>query len=255
MIARRLLLTVLGGLVLAATAEAQPAGDDGGTFGTRRGSLTILSQPRGAVFRLEGTQIELTGRTPWSIARGLEGIYTLRAENSGYESWSQTVYLDPTSQDTLRIQLTPKTRFRALARSIVVPGWGQTYTDQRGKGVAFFLTTAAAGVTALVLDDRYDDQVDDLELAFDAYEDENEAAVKAELWKVVQRELKTAEDYDRDRDIAVAITGALYAANLLDAFFLFPKRGTSLFAATPDGRGLYAAMSPRQTNVGLRWTF
>jgi hypothetical protein len=218
----------------------------------RSGSLTIYSQPAGAVFEIEGRQLTLTGRTPWTVSRGLEGVFMVRSISEGFEEFKRTVYLDPSSSDTLRVSLTRKTPLRALWRSALIPGWGQGYSGRHGRGLAFFGTAAAAGVGYLIFKDRYDDAASDVEAAAQRYRDENDAAEKERLFVALERERDQADDADRDRDIAVIVASVVYAANLFDAYVLFPRGGRELFVNGPGETGLLAQAGPRRVALGVQ---
>lgn len=247
--ARCALVAMAVWLALAGPARAQ----DGGPSGSGRlGSLTIFSQPAGAVFEIEGRQLTLTGRTPWTVARGLEGVFEVRSLSEGYEEFKRTVYLDPTAQDTLRVSLTRKTPLRALWRSAIIPGWGQGYSGRKGRGIGFFGAAAGAGIAYLVFKDRYDDAAEDVEAAFIRYRDENDAAEKERLFQALEREREEADDADRDRDITVIVGGVIYAANLFDAYVLFPRGGRGLFVGGPGESGLLAQASPRSVTLGTQ---
>jgi len=248
-----LALTVLA--ILAASSAAQPAASPGEGVYAPRGSLTILSKPVGAVFTLDGSQIQLAGRTPWSVARGLSGVFTIRARNRGYEGWSRTMFLDPSARDTLRIELSRKTPLKAFTRSLLIPGWGQMYGDQGFKGGLFFLGTAASGVAFLLLHNDYDDAQDRAELAYQAYVREDDLAEKEALRRELDRRLEKADDADRDRDIAAIVAASIYGANLLDALFFFPTVPEGFLAQAPEANGWFAQATPSDASAGFRWKF
>jgi hypothetical protein len=250
---RGMLMSLWALVFCAGLVHAQPAATDG--VYASRGSLTILSKPAGAVFTLEGAQIQLSGRTPWSVTRGLSGPFTIRAQNRGYEGWSRTMFIDPTASDTLRIELSRKTAFKAFARSLVVPGWGQVYGDQGFKGAVFFTATVASGVFLLILENDYQDARDRAEVAFDAYVAEDDLSLKGELRDELDRRIEKADDADRNRDIAAIVTASIYGANLIDTLFFFPEVNEGFLAQAAAEEGWFAAATPRDAIVGFRWTF
>ncbi|MHC4393446.1 MAG: PEGA domain-containing protein [Planctomycetota bacterium] len=224
---------------------------------TSAGSLTVISEPSGAVITLYGRQLKVAGRTPWSVSRGIEGPYIVTAELPGYERWERTIYVDPMARDTLRVKFSAKTRLKAAARSLIIPGWGQRYSDHSGRAWAFLLSEIAAGGAWLWAEDRYRDRRDDLEAARDFYAEATQVEQQATRWLVVQKRLGDAQDADDDRKLVTAIVGGIYAINVLDAFFSFPERRFATFAeAAPLAPGSsLASADPEHVRLGLRYRF
>ncbi len=134
---RRTTVPVLLALTLAALA-ALPSDVCAQTTG-----FVITSQPPGAVVELSGDLV-LRGVTPWRLDRPLSGAYEVRAFKSGYEIWEGYTVLSASRSDSLSIRMTRKTPLKAGLRSAILPGWGQYYTGQGGKGAAFAIAEAAA---------------------------------------------------------------------------------------------------------------
>ena len=240
-------LAALTAWLVSVTAYAQTTSSPGSS----QGSLSILSNPSGVVITLHGRQITLAGRTPWRVGRGLEGIYTLVAEAEGYERWTRTIYLDPAASDTLQILLVPKTRAKATLRSMLLPGWGQFYTNQKWKGAIFLGATVIAGVGVYSTNQDYLDARDDLIFIQNRYENADQIDEQERLWREVEVALHRADDAASDRNVAVAVLIGVYALNVLDAFFLFPTPPRVLFSAGVPRSGLFADVGPERVNIGV----
>ncbi len=249
----RSLAVVLAISLTSIAPRAQDAGspDPGSVMGLASGALAVRSDPPGAVVSARGP-ITLAGRTPWTLARGIRGLYEIQADLEGYETWRRSIYLDGVSSDTLTFRLTPKTRFRAGVRSLIVPGWGQWYAERRTKGSLFLLGTAIAGVALYLTDATYENRLDDLSDAVRDYEEAEQVDEMESRWREVEHERRRAANAYDDRQVALYALAGVYAANLLDAVLLFPHftpgflsaRGGG-FGAFSDGRGAGVGMTLR----------
>lgn len=242
-----LALTILGLAGSAAAQEGWEEVDRGAA-----GSFTIVSSPPGVVVHLRDDRIELSGRTPWTVSRGLHGVFDVEAEQDGFESWSRKIFLNPATSDTLRIELTPKQRFWAGLRSLVFPGWGQRYSGRGGASVGFFLAEVAAGVGAVLTDVRYWDRQDDLDTAYAAYAATDIQSEREARWLEVERRRRIAADASDDRNLALILLGAVHATNFLDAILFFPDRARGGYTA---GRQLFATPNADGVDVGVQFRY
>jgi hypothetical protein len=217
MTVRAALLTMLL-LAAAAPVLAQPPAADV----LPAGSLTVMSRPHGASFRLTGDQ-SVVGRTPITLDRGLAGRYVVSGSEIGYERWKRTVTLDGFSADTLWMTLKEKSAAMAGMRSLIVPGWGQFYVDHPGRGALVMVGMAAAGVGWLVTDRRYDDRLGDLESANAALA---AAVTPAEIADAQAARDAAAEDAEDARDLRQSVLiagGVLWGLSVLDAVIGVPR--------------------------------
>ncbi len=192
------------------------------------GSFTVNSNPTGAEVLLKGDLI-ISGVSPVSFTQGLQGRYRVIVRKYGYETYKSSVYLQPEKEMNLTIQLKPKTRFKALARSFLIPGWGQIYSEQKFKGGCFFVLTAGAVAAFFIADADYDDKVFHYENTLSRYQ---RATFSAEQRNIFQ-ELKIArsEAYDAEsiRRITIGAAIAVWGLNILDLLFSFPEEHGSYF--------------------------
>jgi hypothetical protein len=133
------------------------------------GSLTLMSRPSGASFKLEG-DVVVVGRTPMTFDRGLAGHFKLTGFEVGYQNWSRSLQLDGVSADTVWFTLQEKSGVMAGVRSLLLPGWGQLYDEHRGRAIVFLVGELAAGAGVGVAEWRYRDRRDDLDAAVAAYQ-------------------------------------------------------------------------------------
>jgi hypothetical protein len=146
-------------LVAIALAVASPAA--WAQTPTPPGTLTILSRPAGASYRLTGDQ-EIVGRAPATLARGLNGRYRIVGIHPGYERWKDVLDLDGAATDTVWMTLRAKHRALAAGRSLLVPGWGQFYAERPGRGWFWLSASAAAGTALAWTALRYEGRADDV---------------------------------------------------------------------------------------------
>jgi hypothetical protein len=175
------------------------------------GSLTLVSRPTGAAVRIIGDR-DITGRTPFTLERGLVGRYQVRSIEPGYETWKRSIVLDGASQDTLWITLRPRTVVKAGLRSAIVPGWGQFYSGRTTMGWVSLAANIAAGSAVLWTHVEYEQSLDELDAAT------SNAARRLAA--------QHAEDAYQNRRIAIGVAAGVWAINVLDAVVFFPRLQT-----------------------------
>ncbi len=184
--------------------------------------ISVISNPAGAQVILRG-ELTVAGVSPVTFRHQLQGRYEVEIKKHGFEKYSTIVYLEPGKAFSLNVDLTPKTRFKAMARSFFVPGWGQIYTDQDFKGGAFFLLTAGAVTSFLIAENDFQDKKDNYNKLLAEYNSENEFADKRLLYNNLQSAREEAYDAENIRRITIGLTAAVWALNLVDLLFYFPE--------------------------------
>jgi hypothetical protein len=139
---------------------------------------------------------------------------------------------------SLSITLNPKTRFKAFSRSFFIPGWGQTYADQKFKGSLFFVATAGALVSYLIADNEYDNKVGIYDDYFDRYDAMISIGDKEQFYPILAEARKNAYDAETVRRVTIGAAIAVWGLNLLDVLFFFPEKniesGTNSLTVVPD---------------------
>ena len=102
----------------------------------------IDSDPPGAAITLDG-EYHLSATTPCRLPDNINGRFTIEAMMPGYESWRGDITIMPGQGNHYSFTLAPKTRIKASLRSLFIPGWGQSYSNQKQK--AFILTISTLG--------------------------------------------------------------------------------------------------------------
>jgi hypothetical protein len=193
------------------------------------GVLRVRSEPPGALVVLEGDHT-WRATTPWDLNRSLKGRYDVTAELSGYEPWRRTIHLVEGETRDLEIRLRQKQAWKAGLRSLLLPGWGQHYADQSGKGRLILLGGVAIAGALWWTHEDYQDRLGDFEDAKHAYSTASPDD-RPELRSAAERSQRRAERaYDR-RQLFLYAAGGLYAFAFIDSYFFFPRPSEGSFAS------------------------
>lgn len=211
------------------------------------GNLTVRSNPPGADVLVQG-EASATGITPVTFQYPLIGSYDLKIKKHGYETYKTRMVLDPAKQMVVDIKLSSKTKFKAAARSLFIPGWGQRYAEQSTKG--FMLHCLAAGsMTAYLITNH------DFNTKFDRFEtlrSEYDSALTAGAgnddlqtrWGNLYAAQKKAYDAENARRISIGSVIAVWGLGVLDALLFTPEERATFsvkgisFEPTADGKSL-----------------
>lgn len=219
------------------------------------GGFVITSQPPGAVVELSG-ELVLRGVTPWRLDRPVSGTYEVRAFKAGYEIWEGYMALSASRTDSLSIRMVRKTPLRAGLRSAILPGWGQHYTGQGGKGAAFAIAEAAALAGVLWTDAKRQDAQEGYDDAAAAYESVDQIDEIEEAYAELLRRHNELNKWHEQRKRWSYAAAAIWLANVLDASLLFPSAGVGGYSAIDgEGSGFFASVEPDRTSFGLAVRF
>ncbi|MGD8922377.1 MAG: DUF5683 domain-containing protein [Candidatus Zixiibacteriota bacterium] len=197
---------------------------------TTPSGLIVRSTPEGAQATLSGPVV-VTGITPTFFRQPLVGDYKLEITRHGYENYSTHITLDPTRQMEVSVELSPKTRFKAAARSLLIPGWGQRYADENFKGYAFSFLAAGSITAFLIADHSYNNDYDRFEARVADYDSARADGASYQELSALHSRLVDAQnkayDSENTRRITIGVVAGVWALNLIDVLFFFPnERGT-----------------------------
>lgn len=184
-------------------------------------SLIVDSNPSGARASLLGP-FTYSGVTPATFIQPIYGKFNLEVEKPGYETHKSSVYLEPGKTASVSVNLSAKTRFKAGVRSLFIPGWGQIYSDQKGKGYFFMVLTAAAGTAALITHDEFKYRRDLYDETYNRYLEASTIEEKNVIYPELQAKKKDAYDAETERMIAIYAVVGVWGLNMIDALFFFP---------------------------------
>jgi hypothetical protein len=183
----------------------------------------ILSRPTGAIVSLEG-EYGLAGRAPYTVAHYLKGRYHIKAEKYGYENWSKDFFFTGKGNEKISIKLSPKTRLKGFYRSMLFPGWGQAYSDQRVKA-GIIATAQCATLGALLYQNaKYNQALDDFNAAAAAFQQgQSDAGQRPVLLAQLNAAQAELDDRYEGRRRWALFAASIYAYNLLDLVLFFPS--------------------------------
>ncbi|MDZ7265850.1 MAG: DUF5683 domain-containing protein [candidate division KSB1 bacterium] len=176
----------------------------------------ILTRPTGALVFLQG-EYGLAGRAPYTVTYFLRGHYRIKTKLRGYEDWSTDYYFNGRGNDKISIKLSPKTRLKAFARSALVPGMGQAYSDQRVKGMIISALQFSSLAIFVRQEWRYRDSIDEFNRALAAFQ--NDANQRDRL---TAAQATLDQRYELRQRWAI-ITASVYLYNLIDVIAFFPS--------------------------------
>lgn len=183
----------------------------------------ILSRPTGAIVSLKG-EYGLAGRAPYTVVHYLKGRYQIKAEKYGYEDWSKDFFFTGKGNEKISIKLSPKTRLKGFYRSMLLPGWGQAYSDQRVKGGIILVAQSVTLGALLYQNAQYNEALDDFNTAAAAFQQGQSDAVQRPL---LLAQLNSAQGNLDDRFEArrrwALFAASVYLYNLLDIVLFFPS--------------------------------
>lgn len=241
---KRNLSTIFIGLILLVSGSIQaqlPTQSD----------VTIRSNPAGAKVSLKGETL-ISGLTPVRFRHLLIGDYAVKVTRFGYEDYNTRVTIDPALPFELSVKLTPKTRFKATLRSMLIPGWGQRYTGRKTKGWLMTTLSAASVAAFFVTDIRLGNKEDDFFGLRTQYDSDKTFAGRQRLQPFLDKAQKDAFDAENYRRAAIVTVASIWGLNVLDALFAFPARQSTL---SVKGVSLAPSVGPKEVGVSLTRNF
>ncbi len=209
---KRILATILVAVISSGSVLAQSVAG---------GDVAITSNPPGALATLEG-EATVSGVTPARFRHLLIGDYRLVVRMYGYETYSTRVYLDPTRTMEFSVNLAPKTRVKAALRSMIIPGWGQYYSDQKTKAWTLALLAAGSAAAYLIADSRFDDKFDEYQTRLREYDATSSVDELHRLHPGLMAAQRDAWDAENARRVTIAVNVGVWALNVLDNLIFFP---------------------------------
>jgi hypothetical protein len=188
------------------------------------GTLTVLGLPKDCEVRLDGNPL---GKAPIQRYIVSAGPHWLTYQADGYEPlkapiWITVVGQDPCDPDNkaheTKITINPriKTRWNALWRSLICPGMGQIYSEQRLKGILFLSAGAFCIAGTFVLHYQMDTAYDNYQVAHDRYVEEvSPYGIAAARQNMIAKHDLLREKVHSVNNLMFA-TAAVWALNCLD---------------------------------------
>jgi hypothetical protein len=216
------------------------------------GSLTVTSSPSGAEAVLEG-EADVSGVTPVAFTYALIGEYRLVIRKHGFEEYKTRLVLNPAQPQQINVDLSPKTGTKAALRSVVVPGWGQYYGDQKTKSFMFGVLFSGALLYFIGAEDDFQGKQDEYLRRLDEYDRALDAGGTFADLSSRHRQMVAAQqeayDAENDRRVAIAAVAVIWGLNVLDALLFTPDQ-----RATFSVKGLTVTPTAGSNGVALTLT-
>jgi hypothetical protein len=208
---------VLGCLFFAATGRAQEEGRSPARV------VTIKSEPAGTLVMLHGEH-RFAGRTPFILPYALSGKYQISTNKPGYESFNTEYSFSSSTKGFLMLKLVQRTAGKAALRSLVLPGWGQLYSERKRAGLMWMGFTLGAAAAFGVNELSYRDAQDEHRAAVSAFRNAPDFNSQQAAWLVAQKALRRVNNAEDDRNLGLYLLGGVWALNLIDSALFFPNR-------------------------------
>ena len=207
---------------LVASAAAQPAGAMGGPP-TYSGTLLVQSTPAGGTVRLSGT-LRAVGQTPFYAPNFPVGSYHVAVSRKGYYTRHTDLVLVAGDSLTIQAPLRPKSRLMGGVRSLIIPGWGQSFDERPGRATVYLTSEIAAlGVATYLATQfnhsatRYNRIADSLAAATTA------ANINTYNAKLAEHQVAWQKHYDNAKTAAYVAAG-IWILSAVYAYVLGPVR-------------------------------
>lgn len=156
------------------------------------------------------------------------------------------------SADGLTLGMRPKTRAKALARSLLFPGLGQEYNGESTKAAWVGTGAVAAGLWLMYRQDQYAESAADYNKAHRRFVAATTVEEREYYSALQQNRYSRVVDRQRDRNLAIGILGGYWGIAALETVLSFgeswgdlPVRGTEV--------GL--TVDPMEGAVAAQWKF
>ncbi len=116
----------------------------------------------------------------------------------------------------------PKTAAASTVRSLIVPGWGQIYKEQPGKGITAFAIAVAAGAGIYYTNRQTSSAVDNYEKAKLAYDHAVAPNQISASYRQMNDKWSEADRWKTTRNSLAIGLGGVWLLNVVDAALGFP---------------------------------
>lgn len=184
--------------------------------------IVLTTNPAGATAYLYG-QYEVVANTPARLPANITGRYKMRIVRPGYEQWKGEMTFMPGTAKAVNIDLSKKTRLKATARSLFIPGWGQHYSGSAFRGALLTTAALASGAAIYLADHQYQKKRSEYDIASAEYNNAVTFEEKQRLRAIRDARQSDAYQAETDRRTAFIVGAAVWGYNIIDAIIFFPS--------------------------------
>ncbi len=190
-------------------------------FSIARGTLFLHPMPKDATILMDGKRLK---NLPENGLQLLPGEYYIQAHRIGYEPFKAKAQIAPSKATSLAIQMTPKTRFRAALRSLVLPGWGQYYSDKHSRKMLFAFSEIVALSGVLTNHLLYESKLNEFHEALRDYQQAFDITTIETARRRIESSHKSLTHYHKLRSQWTTASIIIWAFNIAEASIFPPIR-------------------------------
>jgi len=185
-----------------------------------RVNLTGLVGRADVIIKGEGIERNIT-RLP---ARNIElvyGGYRIKVNKPGYHPFTQDIRIDKPEMD-IPLVLQPKSKFKSILFSFVIPGTGQIYMGRKGLGTTLLVSGITTDVVTLALFVQYLKYKDNYQTYRKFYLSSNNNDDIEKYYSLMMKNYNSMKKFKNYFLISSGVAGAIWLYNLVDAMIFSP---------------------------------
>ncbi len=183
-----------------------------------KGSLKIIGSPAGADVFINGKK---EGVLPLIMENLIVGTFSVEVDAAGYDKKNMNVDVSANKIESVQISINPKSKSKAMLKSIIFPGLGQKYSGRKLSSVMMFLTCTAAGAASIMFNNQYNKSEEEYNAAFEEYS--NAITDFNQLKTTVDSKYKSMKDNRKITNYMLYALSGFYIYNILDAAIFMPR--------------------------------
>lgn len=200
-----------------------------------KGLLSVSGNPDGAEIFIAGTK---AGKLPMDNYQLNRGTYKIDVKAMGYESYTETVSIAPNEQKSLSIRLIMKSKSKAFARSLFVPGLGQYYAEKKGRAVLFPLLEAAAIIGAFGFNYKYNNAINSYNIARTNYSTARSQTDIDDFYNQMKTKYDEIRSFKKMRNVSIGAAIGVWLCNVLDTALFGPPTSNTARMGQKDNKKL-----------------
>lgn len=186
-------------------------------YRSRAGTLTVLTSPDASI-AIDGKEIGIGNIIRQPI---VAGKYELRIDGPGYTPFTQQFTVSDTQFIEIVHPMERPTHAGAIIRSIIFPGWGQSYSGRHGIFLSLGFLVAAGATAGFHM--MYQNAVSEYNNKYAQFLSAQTASDAALYESQMSDARKRKTNYQNYQYVAVGVAAAVYVFNVYDVFANNPQ--------------------------------
>lgn len=183
-------------------------------------NLTGLIGNANVLIKGEGIERNIT-RLP---ARNIElvyGAYRIEVNKVGYHPFSQDIRVDKPEMN-IALMLQPKSKFKSIFLSTIIPEAGQTYMGRKTTGKILLASGLLADATAIGILVQYLNYKNSYQKYRNLYLSSTDTDDMEEYYSLMMKNYNSMKKFRNYLFISSGVAGAIWLYNVIDAFIFSP---------------------------------